>query len=707
MQVVSKEAMGLEGARWVAQALIEAMQGGRRASIALSGGKTTGQVYRELARQDVPWAFVDFYFVDERCVPPDHPDSNYLLAEQTLLKPLGVSSHQVFRMQGEREDREQAARDYAALLPKVLDVAVLGMGEDGHTASLFPGHASLEERERRVLAVVGPKPPPWRMTLTLPVLQATRRVLGLVSGEGKRDIVRRWSAGEDLPAARVPQTQWMMDEAAAGRPPDARPTGAHTMSTTQDPSPQGAQFGVAGMGVMGQSLALNVADHGFRVSVWDRYPESFEVLRKKGPPASLQTHASLEDFVASLERPRRILLMVTAGAPVDSMLERLEPLLQPGDTVLDGGNSWFQDTRRREAAWKQKGLHFLGVGVSGGEEGARHGPAIMPGGPAEAYEQVRPVLEAIAARSEAGLCVTHVGPDGAGHFVKMVHNGIEYADMQLLAETYDLLRRGLGLSAGEVADLFAKWNEGIAESFLLETTVKVLRKQDAGTGQPLVDQVLDKAGQKGTGKWTVQVALDLGVSVPSIAGALDARILSSMKDERVAASRTLHGPPGEGLSAEEKAHLAAWVHDALYAARVATYAQGLRLIQAASTEYKWDVSLAEMARIWRAGCIIRARLLTPLREAFEKQPELKNLMLAESLAPVLEKMAPAWRRTVGVAARLGIPVPVFGSSLAYFDSYRSPELPQNLTQAQRDAFGAHTYQRRDTPDAPFVHSDWS
>jgi 6-phosphogluconate dehydrogenase len=476
------------------------------------------------------------------------------------------------------------------------------------------------------------------------------------------------------------------------------------MTTAQQ---ERAQFGVAGMGVMGQSLALNVADKGFRVAVWDRHPERFDELRQKGAPTHLQGHAALKDFVSALERPRRILLMVTAGAAVDSMLEQLTPLLEPGDVVMDAGNSWFPDTRRREEQMRAKGLHFLGVGVSGGEEGARKGPSIMPGGPPEAYALVRPVLEAIAARSEAGLCVTHVGPDGAGHFVKMVHNGIEYADMQLLAETYDLLRHGLGLPADAMAELFAKWNEGIAESFLLETTIQVLRKKDAETGKPLVDLVLDKAGQKGTGKWTVQVALDLGVPVPSIAGALDARNLSSMKDERVAASRKLAGPQGESLSSEERAHLAAWVHDALYAARVVTYAQGLRLIQMASREYQWNVSLAEMARIWRAGCIIRARLLTPLREAYEKAPDLPNLVLADSLAPVLERMAPAWRRTVGVAARLGIPVPVFSTSLAYFDSYRSAELPQNLTQAQRDAFGAHTYQRRDRPDAGFIHTDWS
>ncbi|NMO17358.1 NADP-dependent phosphogluconate dehydrogenase [Pyxidicoccus fallax] len=468
----------------------------------------------------------------------------------------------------------------------------------------------------------------------------------------------------------------------------------------------GAQFGVAGMGVMGAALALNIADHGFRVAGWDRHPERIDALLKKNPHAKLKGFSSLEDFVQGLERPRRVLLMVTAGAAVDQMMERLFPLLSPGDVIMDAGNSWFLDTRRREELCKSKGLHFLGIGVSGGEEGARHGPSIMPGGPQEAYALVRPVLEAIAARAESGLCVTHVGPEGAGHFVKMVHNGIEYADMQLLAETYDVLRRGLGMDADSLARLFSKWNEGIAESFLLETTIQVLRKKDAETGKPLVDLVLDKAGQKGTGKWTVQVALDLGVPVPSIAAALDARNLSSMKEERVAASQKLKGS-AEQLTPEESSQLAAWAHDALYAARVVTYAQGMRLIQAASNEYKWNVSLAEMARIWRGGCIIRAKLLTPLRESFEKQPTLPNLVVSDAFAPVLERMAPAWRKLVAAATKVGIPVPVFSATLAYLDSYRSPELPQNLTQAQRDAFGAHTYQRRDRPEAGFVHTEWN
>jgi 6-phosphogluconate dehydrogenase len=468
-----------------------------------------------------------------------------------------------------------------------------------------------------------------------------------------------------------------------------------------------AQFGVAGMGVMGQNLALNLADHGFKVATWDIRPDALKGFLGKHPRADLRGDPSLEAFVGSLAPPRRILLMVTAGAPVDSMLEKLAPLLSAGDIVMDGGNSYFEDTRRREAAYRAKGLNFMGMGVSGGEEGARHGPSLMPGGPAEGYASVRPFLEAIAARvpGAEGTCVTHVGPDGAGHFVKMVHNGIEYADMQLLAESYDLLRRGLGLGAGEIADLWAKWNEGPAESFLLETSVRVLRKQDPETGRPLVDLVLDKAGSKGTGKWTVKVALDLAVPVPSIAAALDARILSSLKDERVAAARALPAPPVQ-LSGDERARLADQVHDALYAARITTYAQGLALIQAASREYTWDISVAEMARIWRGGCIIRARLLTPLREAYLKQPQLPNLMVADAFARELTQKAPAWRAALTTSVRLGVPAPCLAASLGYFDSYRTAELPQNLTQAQRDAFGAHTYQRTDRPEAGFVHTEW-
>jgi 6-phosphogluconate dehydrogenase len=467
-----------------------------------------------------------------------------------------------------------------------------------------------------------------------------------------------------------------------------------------------SDFGVVGMGVMGQSLALNLADHGVEVVVWDRDPAQLSAFLSRNPRPDLQGETDLAAFVGKLSRPRKILLMVTAGAPVDLVTDNLLPSLDPGDVLMDGGNSWYLDTAARAERAHARGVHFLGVGVSGGEQGARKGPSIMPGGAPEAWQMVRPELEAIAARTDAGPCVTYVGPQGAGHFVKMVHNGIEYADMQLLAETYDLLRRGLGMGATDIADLFEQWNAGPAESFLLETTVKVLRTKDEVTGKPLVDQVLDKAGQKGTGKWTVQVALDLAVPVPSIAAALDARLLSSLKDERVAASARLPGP-GATLADDERGQLLSWLHDALYAARIATYAQGMRLIHAASNANGWGVSLAEMARIWRAGCIIRARLLTPLREAFKAEPELPNLMVSESFARELAQRAPGLRRAVQAAVGLGLPVPVLATSLAYFDSYRSALLPQNLTQAQRDAFGAHTYQRRDAPERGFVHSDWS
>jgi 6-phosphogluconate dehydrogenase len=390
---------------------------------------------------------------------------------------------------------------------------------------------------------------------------------------------------------------------------------------------------------------------------------------------------------------------------VDAVIDRLKPLMAPGDVVLDCGNSWFKDTQRREADLVKAGFTFIGMGVSGGEEGARRGPSLMPGGKREAYERMKPVFDAIAAKTDSGPCSTYVGPDGAGHFVKMVHNGIEYADMQLIAEAYDLLKRGVGLSAPELAKLFTEWNKGPIESFLIEITAKVLGVKDAQSGQPLVDLVLDKAGQKGTGKWTVQVALDLAVPIPSIAAALDSRLLSSMKDERVSASKSISGPAPRVPEAQRQ-ELIGQVHDALHAAKITTYAQGMRLIQAASRELKWDVDLKEMARIWKGGCIIRARLLDTIMRAYERRPDLPSLLLDPDFARTVDGAQGAWRRVVGVAAQAGIPVPAMSASLAYFDSYRSAELPQNLTQAQRDAFGAHTYERKDQLERGFVHTDW-
>ena len=462
-----------------------------------------------------------------------------------------------------------------------------------------------------------------------------------------------------------------------------------------------AAFGIVGLGTMGRNLALNVESHGFPVAVWNLETDWTNRFVQEHAGAKFIGAATLEDLVAALQPPRRIMMMIPAGNPIDQMNGKLQPLLDRGDVVVDGGNSWFDDTRRREAALRGAGIHFMGCGVSGGEDGARFGPSLMPGGSAEAWSACRDVLEAIAARTEAGPCVTHVGPDGAGHFVKMVHNGIEYADMQLIAESWDLLRRYGGMSAEQVADVFEEWNRGPLESFLVELTARVSRTKDAETGQPLVDRVLDKAGQKGTGKWTAQIALQLAVAVPTIAAAIDARVLSSMKEERVTASSILRGPADASGSARDVVTAAA---AALLAGRICAYAQGMALIGAASREYAWQINRAEIARIWKAGCIIRARLLDPIREAFTDARDLPNLMIAPPIAAILDGAQQAWRRTIALASTAGIPMPAHSSALAYFDSYRTARLPQSLTQAQRDAFGAHTYERIDRTGAS--HSEW-
>jgi 6-phosphogluconate dehydrogenase len=457
---------------------------------------------------------------------------------------------------------------------------------------------------------------------------------------------------------------------------------------------------------MGQNLALNIRDHGHSVAVWNRELEmTDEFLQKNQSGDRLTGQHELKNFVDSLEQPRRILMMIKAGDPVDEMLKRLAPLLAPGDIVIDGGNSWFKDTQRREAEMRAVNLNFFGMGVSGGEEGARNGPSLMPGGSKEAYNHLRPVLEGIAAKSDSGPCVTHCGPDGAGHFVKMVHNGIEYGDMQLIAEAYDILRKALGLSAAEISDIFTQWNKGVMASYLVEITSEVLTAVDPKTKRPLVDEILDKAGQKGTGKWTAQVALDLGVPIPTIAAAIDARVLSSMKEERMQARKVLD-QSGQRRYNGDKQQLIGAVHDALYAAKICSYAQGMSLIHHGSQEYNWGISLREMARIWKAGCIIRARLLDSIMKAFDRSNDLQNLLLDAEFKDAVLRVEPNWRKVVETAVNLAIPVPAMSASLAYFDSYRSPELPQNLTQAQRDFFGAHTYQRKDDPNGAFVHSDW-
>jgi len=466
------------------------------------------------------------------------------------------------------------------------------------------------------------------------------------------------------------------------------------------------QFGMIGLGVMGENLALNIEDHGFSVAVWNLESERVDQFVAANRGKNFTGTKTLQEFVAALERPRRIMMMIKAGGPVDMTLEKLRPLLQAGDIVIDGGNSWFKDTQRRTESLLSSGFHFVGCGVSGGEEGARNGPSLMPGGTPESFQRLEPILEAIAARTESGPCVTHVGPDGSGHFVKMVHNGIEYGDMQLIAEAYEILRALSGMQAAELADVFETWNKGPLESFLIEITSRIFRVQDQETGRPLVDLVLDKAGQKGTGKWTAQVALDLGVAVPTIAAAIDARVLSSMKAERILASRIISEPPQSRDSVDRK-KLIDDVHDALYASKICAYAQGMSLIRAGSDEWKWNIVLGEMARIWKGGCIIRARFLDVIMKAYERNPSLPNLLLDEEFARLLQSSQMAWRRAVSLAQTRGLAIPAMSASLAYFDSYRSERLPQNLTQAQRDLFGAHTYERVDHPERGFVHSDWT
>src|SRR5258708_7576321 len=468
-----------------------------------------------------------------------------------------------------------------------------------------------------------------------------------------------------------------------------------------------AQFGVIGLAVMGENLALNIEEHGFPVAVWNREGTVTDKFIAKHAGKKFTGTKSLEELVQAIERPRRIVMMIKAGAPVDMTIDKLIPLLDEGDVVIDGGNSWFKDTRERTAKLESKKLHFVGSGVSGGEEGARFGPSLMHGGSKESWEAIKPVFEAIAAKSDSGPCVTHVGPDGAGHYVKMVHNGIEYGDMQLIAEAYEMLRKGLGANAEELAAIFDEWNRGPLESFLIEITAHIFRVKDPETGTPLVDKVLDKAGQKGTGKWTAQVALDLAVPIPTIAAAIDARVLSSMKDERVAASKKLaSGASASNVS--DRQQFINDVHDALYASKICSYSQGMALIQAGSREWNWNIDMREMARIWKGGCIIRAKFLDSIMQAYERNRQLTNLLLDDAFTASVLKSEAAWRRAVTGAQAAGIPVPAMSGSLSYFDAYRSTELPQNLTQAQRDYFGSHTCRGADKGgDAPFIHTDWA
>ncbi len=479
-------------------------------------------------------------------------------------------------------------------------------------------------------------------------------------------------------------------------------------------------IGLIGLAVMGQNLVLNMNDHGFKVAVFNRTVskvDDFVANEAKGTQV-VGAH-SVEEFVGLLKRPRRVMLMVKAGEVVDQNIEQVLPYLEPGDIIIDGGNSLFTDSNRRTKDLAAKGILFIGTGVSGGEEGARYGPSIMPGGNPEAWPHVKPIFQAIAAKVEDRTspqrasapgapttpCCDWVGDAGAGHYVKMVHNGIEYGDMQLICEAYDLLKHALGVTPDELAEIFAEWNKGELDSFLIEISSLIFAKKDED-GQPLVDKILDTAGQKGTGKWTVVSALELGMPVTLIGESVFARCLSAIKEERVAASKVLKGPTGQAATAD-RADFIENVRRALYCSKIISYAQGYMLLREAAKEYGWRVNMGGIALMWRGGCIIRSRFLGKIKEAYDKQPELENLLFDSFFAGVLNEYQASWRKAVVKAIALGVPAPAFSTALAFYDGYRTERLPANLLQAQRDFFGAHTYERVDQPRGKFFHTNWT
>ncbi|MFK5947879.1 MAG: decarboxylating NADP(+)-dependent phosphogluconate dehydrogenase [Methylococcales bacterium] len=466
-----------------------------------------------------------------------------------------------------------------------------------------------------------------------------------------------------------------------------------------------ANIGLIGLAVMGQNLVLNMNDNGYKVAVFNRTTSKVDDFLA-GPARGtdvVATH-SLEELVDSLEAPRKVMLMVKAGDVVDLWIEKLIPLLSEGDIIIDGGNSLYTDSNRRTEALKEKGLLFIGTGVSGGEEGARHGPSIMPGGNKAAWEAVKPIFQAISAKVDGVPCCEWVGENGAGHYVKMVHNGIEYGDMQLICEAYQLLREGLGLSVDEIQAIFAKWNTGVLDSYLVEITTNILAYKDEN-GEPLIDSILDTAGQKGTGKWTGINALDMGIPLTLIAESVFARCLSAQKDQRVKAAAEL--PKNPAAFSADKEEMIQAIHDALYASKIISYAQGFQLIREAAKEYGWKLNYGEIALMWRGGCIIRSQFLGDIKKAYENNPKLENLLLANFFSDAMVKADTGWRKAVILSIELNVPTPTFSSALAYFDGYRTARLPANLLQAQRDYFGAHTYERIDKPRGEFFHTDWT
>jgi 6-phosphogluconate dehydrogenase len=463
-------------------------------------------------------------------------------------------------------------------------------------------------------------------------------------------------------------------------------------------------FGLIGLAVMGENLALNIERNGFSIAVYNRSRDKTDkFMETRAAGKNVKPTYTIPELVASLERPRRVMIMVKAGAPVDGVINELKPLLEPGDIIIDGGNSLFNDTDRRTIELEQANLQFIGMGVSGGEEGALNGPSLMPGGQKTAYAEIESIVTKIAAQVD-GPCVTYIGPGSAGHYVKMVHNGIEYGDMQLIAEAYDLLKTGLGMEAAELHETFNAWRTTELDSFLIDITADIFAKLDDETGAPLVDKIMDAAGQKGTGKWTVQSAFDLGVPIPTMIAAVTARVMSSYKKERVAAAQVLT-TSSQVLYAGDRSEFINAVRDALYCSKICSYAQGMALLAAASKEFKYELNLGEIARIWKGGCIIRAVFLDKIKNAFVRNPELPNLLVDQDFIQTILSKEAAWRNVVQAAAQLGIAIPAFSASLDYFDSYRRDRLPQNLTQAQRDYFGAHTYERTDKSGS--FHTEWT
>ncbi|MGE7615558.1 NADP-dependent phosphogluconate dehydrogenase [Paenibacillus sp. NPDC101420] len=464
------------------------------------------------------------------------------------------------------------------------------------------------------------------------------------------------------------------------------------------------QIGVVGLAVMGKNLALNIESRGYSVAVFNRsYDKTEEFLTNEAHGKNFIGSETVEEFVNALEKPRKILLMVKAGSATDATIESLKPFLEEGDILIDGGNTFFQDTIRRNKELQSAGFHFIGTGVSGGEEGALKGPSIMPGGKKEAYELVKPILEAISAKVDGDPCCTYIGPDGAGHYVKMVHNGIEYGDMQLISEAYFILKQVLNLSAAELHDVFSEWNKGELDSYLIEITADIFAKTDEETGKPMVDVILDTAGQKGTGKWTSQNALDLGVPLPIITESVFARFISAMKEERVKASKLLQGPEKKSYNGDQDELIEA-VRKALYMSKICSYAQGFAQMRVASEEYEWNLRYGDIAMIFRGGCIIRAQFLQKIKDAYDQDAELANLLLDPYFKDIVEEYQTALRDVLSLAIKCGIPVPSFSSAIAYYDSYRAETLPANLLQAQRDYFGAHTYQRVDKEGV--FHTKW-